>query len=237
MTISLINVCKYYAAEPHQIEALKFLQSQINENTLDKFAEIWRTQPQKQYSPAVQRQINRLEKYAKQSTEKIRFEVVPKYFSQRDNYTMPHRTCNSSANAMYLDWLMRVIGKSGLNEDNGYLRTVLKYGDTIYHSAQTAAIKAYGFSTKWMTDMDYPFIEQLLAAGFPVVCNIEHRGSLSNPTGGHIIMLTADKGDNFLVHDPYGTLASDYRNTQGKDSVISKKEFKIRWQGGYRILA
>lgn len=237
MTISLIDVCKYYAGEPHQDTALTWLQDEIPAVVLNQFAKMWRNKvEQKDYSPAVKRQVARLAKYGVVTPEN-RFGNKPKYFSQRDNYTMPHRTCNSSANAMYLDWLMRITNKGELKGDDRYLKKVLSYGDTIYHSVQTKAIKAFGFDTKWMTDMDYPFIEQLLDSGFPVVCNILHRGPTHAPTGGHIIMLTGNKNDHFLVNDPYGTLSSDYNNVNGKDSVITKKEFKERWQGGYRILA
>jgi|GEM_PF-3794578 len=185
---------------------------------------------------AVKRQIDRLEKYVKVSN--INLDTKTKFFSQRDNYTMPHRTCNSSANAMYLDWLLRVTGTGdGLETDDGYLKTVLQYADTIYHHAQTSAIKHYGFKTKWMTDEDLLFIEALIDCGFPVVVNILHRGPQSAPRGGHIILLIGRKEGQWIAHDPYGTLESGYSNTNGQFSRISESEFSNRWQGGYRILA
>lgn len=237
MTISLINVCKYYSALEHQDKALDYLQKQISDQAMAEFTKLWRSTPSI-YSDAVKRQINRLESYYNnQSSENKRLEVHPVYYSQRDNYTQPHRTCNSSSNAMYLDWLRRVTGGKSLGGDNGYLKTVLSIGDTTIHDVQTQAIKKYGFNTKWMTDKDYPFIEQLLKANFPVVVNILHRGTENAPRGGHIILLTADKTDYFLAHDPYGTLSSDYANFKGEDSIISKSSFKKRWQGGYRILS
>jgi hypothetical protein len=239
MTISLINVCKYYSGLDHQDKALEFLQKQISNQAMAEFTKLWRSPstPSITYSDAVKRQITRLESYNNnQSSENKRLEIHPVYYSQRDNYTQPHRTCNSSANAMYLDWLRRVTRRESLGGDNGYLKTVLSIGDTTIHDVQTQAIKKYGFNTKWMTDKDFPFVEQLLKANFPVVVNILHRGTETAPKGGHIILLIADKMDHFLAHDPYGTLSSNYANFKGEDSIISKSSFKRRWQGGYRIL-
>ncbi|MDJ0712888.1 MAG: C39 family peptidase [Prochloraceae cyanobacterium] len=186
-------------------------------------------------NPAVGRQIDRLKPYL-QSGISLDLNTPTRYFSQRDNYTMSHRTCNSSSNAMYLDWLLRVTGRPQLQSDDIYLKKVLEFGDTIYHGVQTSAIQEFGFRTKWMTDADLPFIEDLLDAGFPVVCNILHRGSLAAPRGGHVILLIGRKGGNFISHDPYGTLMSNYTNPDGAFSKIPREVFKIRWQGCYRIL-
>ncbi|NES84771.1 MAG: hypothetical protein F6K10_27040 [Moorea sp. SIO2B7] len=190
----------------------------------------------KHENPAVQRQIKRLSKYLPAGM-KLDLGVKTKYFSQRDNYTMSHRTCCSSSNAMYLDWLLRVTGKAGLDNDDGYLKKVLANGDTIYHHIQTETIAEYGFKTKWMTDADLDFVEDLVDTGFPVVVNILHRGSTVAPRGGHIIMLIGKKGGYWIAHDPYGTLESNYSVTDGQYSRISEKEFSARSQGGYRILA
>ncbi|MEM8641473.1 MAG: C39 family peptidase [Cyanobacteria bacterium P01_G01_bin.54] len=182
---------------------------------------------------AISMQMERLKRYS----DNPDLNTKTYYYSQRDNYRMPDRTCNSSSNAMYLDWLMRATGEPGLSGDDDYLRKVLSYGDTIYHGVQTKTIKAYGYSTKWMTDRDLPFVKDLLKTGFPVVCNILHRGSVSSPRGGHVIMLIAYDGSTLTAHDPYGTVTSNYTNTNGAYSKISESEFKARWQGGYRILA
>lgn len=187
-------------------------------------------------NPAVQRQIQKINSYVINTGAKLNLDVKTKYFGQRDNYTMPHRTCNSSSNAMYLDWLLRVIGRSGLENDDGYLKKVLANGDTIYHEVQTETIAEYGFSTKWMTDADLDFVEDLVSAGFPVVVNILHRGSTVAPRGGHIIMLIGRAKGSWIAHDPYGTLESNYSQTNGAFSRIKEREFQVRWQGGYRIL-
>jgi hypothetical protein len=184
----------------------------------------------------VQKQIDRLSRYLPVG-KTLSLNVKTKYFSQRDNYTMPHRTCCSSSNAMYLDWLLRVVDKKGLDGDDGYLKAVLQRGDTIYHHIQTQAIQEYGFSTQWMTNANITFVRALVNEGFPVVVNILHRGSAEAPRGGHIIMLIGRKDREWIVHDPYGTLSSDYTNLNGAFSRISDRDFSMRWQGGYRILA
>jgi Peptidase_C39 like family len=184
---------------------------------------------------AIQRQIDRLNAYMpKGATANLGLYV--NFFSQRDNFTQPHRTCNSSSNAMYLDWLCRVTGKKGITDDE-YLRKVIGNGDTTIHHVQTETIGEFGFKTKWNTDADIDFVEDLVASGFPVVVNILHRGSQEAPRGGHIIVLIGNKAGSWIAHDPYGTLASDYKNPDGKFAKIGEKEFLARWQGGYRILA
>jgi hypothetical protein len=165
------------------------------------------------------------------------------YYSQRDNYTMPFRTCNSSSNAMYLDWLLACTKGKRLGGDDGYLEKVLSIGDTIEHWAQTSAIKQYGYSTKWCETKpinqrrELNYVNALLITGIPVVVNILHRGSKSRPTGGHIIMLIGINDNDYLCHDPYGTLDSNYTDSNGRCDGIDREEFLQRWQGGYRILA
>lgn len=193
-------------------------------------------------SPLVQRQIDRLNKYAPNG--KANRNTPTTYYSQRNNYTMPHRTCNSSSNAMYLNWLRLATGCEKLGGDDGYLKKVLSYGDTIEHWVQTKVLKDYGFSTQWNesdneNDDGTDYIKNLIASGFPVVVNILHRGDLSAPRGGHVIMLAGYLKDSqeFLAQDPYGTLQSNYQDENGVLSTIGSSEFRTRWQGGFRTLA
>jgi hypothetical protein len=242
----LIDVCKYYIGAPHQNEALRVLQNAIPGNVLEDFS--------KRFSPPqatptsqpiavdpiqgfVLAQISKLSKYCPPNTTP-NLNIGTKYFSQRDNYTMPHRTCNSSSNAMYLDWLRRATGEAGLTDDADYIRTLLKIGDTIYHENQTQALEKYGFSTKWCDDGATAKVDALLDAGFPVVVNILHRGTIDSPRGGHVIMLCGRRKSEgtYISQDPYGTLGSNYSDPNGKFAPISKRSFNARWQGGYRVL-
>ncbi|MGK7915808.1 MAG: glycoside hydrolase family 19 protein [Prochloraceae cyanobacterium] len=207
--------------------------SQIISTTSDKVSE---GSALKHDNPAVQRQIDRLTKYLP-AGKTLNLDLKTRYFSQRDNYRDSWRTCNSSSNAMYLDWLLRVTGKPGLDNDDSYIRKVFAKGDTIYHGVQTETIKEYGFNTKWMGDRDLPFVKDLVDTDFPVVVNILHKGSMANPSGGHIIMLIDRNNGYWIAHDPWGTLESKYKVHNGSHSRISEKEFNARWQGGYRILS
>jgi hypothetical protein len=218
------------AAQPETGKAARESSDQVSK------VEVVKESPLKHANPAVQQQIDRLTQYLP-SGKTLNLETKTRYFSQRDNYRDAHRTCNSSSNAMYLDWLLRMIGKPGLDSDDGYLKKVFSIGDSPDHSVQTKAIKQYGFNTKWMTDRDTPFVEDLVEAGFPVVVNILHKGPITNPSGGHIIMLIDQKAEDWIAHDPWGTLTSQYKEHKGEYSRISKQEFNARWQGGYRILA
>jgi hypothetical protein len=191
----------------------------------------------------VEYQLSRLKQYSILQDSFINLNTPTNYYSQRDNFTMPHRTCNSSANAMYLDWLRRITGRDPLGGDDGYLAKVLSFGDTIYHEMQTKAIKEYGFSTLWLAkgnnQIQRNVIGRLITSGIPVVVNILHRGKIEAPRGGHIILLCGWLSDTkeWLCQDPYGTLRSDYQDTNGRLSRISQKQFTARWQGGYRVLA
>jgi uncharacterized Fe-S cluster protein YjdI len=164
------------------------------------------------------------------------WEGVPIYFSQRDNFTQPDRTCNSSANAMFLlsykPWLLWNDG------DNEYLKKVLTYGDTTDHNVQTKTLSSYGLKTSWKTDKDETAVRKLLSVKTPVVVNILHRGTFPNFRGGHMILLYDfdNVTGEYIYHDPYGTLKSNYkRGSNGKSNRIRAKEFMDRWQGGYRI--
>lgn len=183
----------------------------------------------------VSHQKSKLDKYSKSG--KADLSLPTRYFSQLDNFTQPNRTCSSSSNAMYLNWLQRAAGSVGIASDDEYLEQVLRIGDTTEHWVHTNLIKKYGYSTQWNTDGNLGYVNDLITNGFPVVVNILHRGSLTAPRGGHIILLCSYNEGFYTCQDPYGTLVSDYQDTNGRLSTFGDKSFKKRWQGGYRTLA
>jgi Peptidase_C39 like family len=158
--------------------------------------------------------------------------------SQRDNYTMPNRTCNSTANTMFLNYFRKSIGRQ-IVADDVYLASVLRRGDTIYHEVQTETLKAYGLDTYWGDDANWDRVRASLEAGYPVAVNILHRGDLNGVLrGGHIITLRGvdlEKG-TIKVTDPYGLLKSNYRDYSSFEYDLRISEFITRWQGGYRML-
>lgn len=196
---------------------------------------------------AVERQFDRFSAYGDFNFAKAKH----LYFPQRDNPIQPHATCNSSSNYAYGHFMCQALGRQYRNDENNYLKIVFDASfyrpllgrtvknPSIYHNVQTAAIaKYFGLNTKWMTDADLPFVKALLESGIAVVVNILHRGSVSSPRGGHVILLVDwdDKKKDFITNDPYGTLTSGYKATNGENSRVSEREFIARWQGGYRIL-
>ncbi len=251
----LVDVAQYYDRKPHQIAALKWLQTQIPDGILDKFKDEFSppapiggsvgmvaATPVKFTSDFAADQYEKLCKYSKSGVANL--ETKTNYYSQRDNYTQPSRTCNSSSSAMLLDWWLRASGQEGLGGDDEYLRRLLAIGDTIYHENQTALIEQYGFKSKWLdsaqiTQADFDRVDGLLDNGFPVTVNIAHRGTDSAPTGGHVILLIARRKSEgtYIANDPYGKLSSGYTDTNGQFSLISRSSFRARWQGGHRVLS
>lgn len=187
-------------------------------------------------SDALDRQITRLNSYSKSGEANLN--TPSEYFSQRNNYRDPLRTCNSSTNAMYVRWIQDATNhQSPLTDDELYIKAVFNVGDTIYHEVQTSACKYFGYSTLWNTDNDIDFVNELLEAGFCVPVNILHRGTRNSPFGGHVILLVGRKEGNYITQDPFGKLSTGYQDGDGRLALISEGNFIDRWQGGYRILS
>lgn len=152
--------------------------------------------------------------------------AVP-FFHQLDNYTQPHRTCNSSSCAMLLAYKKPGV----IANDDEYLRVVLRYGDTTSHEVQTKALAHFGLKTEFHTGLGFADLEQSLRRGNPVVISIYHRGTLAHPTGGHVIICVGMTPDGFIFHDPYGSLLDKYTGpvTNGKFVVYSRHILARRW--------
>lgn len=153
------------------------------------------------------------------------------YYPQTDNYTQPERTCNSSACAMALEYFKpgTLHGPKG---DDAYIREVFRVGDTTDHSVQTRILKDYGVKSGFHYDLDFDDLDRELRARRPVVIGILHRGTVSAPRGGHMVVVIGktSKGD-YIVHDPYGDLNDGYTSSvyNGRSSVYKKSELKARW--------
>jgi hypothetical protein len=166
--------------------------------------------------------------------------------SQRDNKYQPHRTCNTSSNAMYLDFYRELMpGKTESVKDDDYLDSVMKRGDTTVHEVQTASLKAWGLDSYWDTSGDISKLIKLTEQGYPTTVNILHRGKVEGHgigalRGGHVILIRWYNAETkkFTVSDPYGNLAKGYPagNVSEGNYEMSLSEFKIRWQRGSRYL-
>lgn len=152
------------------------------------------------------------------------------WFPQTDNYTDPNGTCNSSACAMALEYFKpgTLQGERG---DDDYLEKVLEIGASTNHVVQTQALNSYGLKSEFRYNLGFDDLDKELAAGRPVVIGILHRGTLSAPTGGHVLVVIGKKGNDYIVNDPYGTLNDGYTSevSNGKGAVYKRSELQYRW--------
>jgi predicted chitinase len=147
------------------------------------------------------------------------------YYSQRDNYTMPMRTCNSSSCAMAAKFL-----GADISGDDEYLETVLRFGDTTDHGAQTQALETYGIKSSFHNNLSYDDLNKSLGDRKPIVIGILHRGSLSAPTGGHMLVVIGKYEGGYIVNDPFGSLNDGYQDSsRGAREKYSFKELDARW--------
>ena len=161
-------------------------------------------------------------------------DVLPvPYYNQVDNYRDAHRTCNSSSCAMCLEYF-KPGTLVGLKGDDAYVKKVFAIGDTTDHAVQTQVLASYGVKSHFSYNLSFADLDRELAAGKPVVIGILHRGSLSNPTGGHMVVVIGKKGSNYIINDPYGTLNDGYTSdvANGKKTVYTKSVLQHRWCPG-----
>jgi len=152
------------------------------------------------------------------------------YYPQTDNYRDADRTCNSSSCAMCLEYFKPGTLK-GAKGDDAYIQKVFAIGDTTNHDVQTKVLANYGISSEFRYNLGFSDLDRELAAGRPVCIGILHRGSLSAPTGGHILVVIGKKGDDYIVNDPYGSLNDGYTGpvTNGKGALYMKTNLQYRW--------
>jgi len=154
------------------------------------------------------------------------------YYPQTDNYRDANRTCNSSACAMCLQYFKpgTLIGAKG---DDAYVQKVFAIGDTTDHSVQTKVLASYGVSSQFRYNLGFADLDRELSAGRPVIIGILHRGTLSAPTGGHMLCVIGKSpdGKSYIVNDPYGDLMSGYTTpvNKGKGAVYPVEVLKYRW--------
>ena len=155
------------------------------------------------------------------------------YFPQTDNYRDANRTCNSSSCAMVLEYFKPGTLK-GAKGDDAYVQKVFSLGDSTDHTVQTKVLASYGIKSHFSYNLSFADLDRELAAGRPVVIGILHRGTLSSPTGGHMVVVIGKKGEDYVVNDPYGSLNDGYTGavTNGKGAVYKKSDLNFRWLEG-----
>ena len=152
------------------------------------------------------------------------------YFPQTDNYRDANRTCNSSSCAMCLEYFKPGTLK-GAKGDDAYVQKVFSLGDSTDHTVQTKVLESYGIKSHFSYNLSFTDLDRELASGRPVVIGILHRGTLSSPTGGHMVVVIGKKGEDYVVNDPYGSLNDGYTGpvTNGKGAVYKKSDLTHRW--------
>ena len=154
------------------------------------------------------------------------------YYPQTDNYRDANRTCNSSSCAMCLEYLKPGTLK-GAKGDDAYVQKVFAIGDSTDHTVQTRVLESYGVKSYFSYNLSFADIDKSLSAGKPVVIGILHRGSLSAPTGGHMLCVIGKSPDgaSYICNDPYGSLNDGYTGpvTNGKGVKYSVEVLKYRW--------
>lgn len=216
MQIDLHNFFKFYDEKnPKHVAAVEELEKALSKKAPEEMEDganwvrIYRTVPDK---------------------PKVSILGVP-FYPQTDNYRDANRTCNSSACAMCLEYFKPGTLK-GAKGDDVYLQKVFQIGDTTDHLVQTKVLASYGIKSSFSYSLTFADLDRELAAGRPVVIGILHRGTLSNPTGGHmVVVIGKTPSGDYVVNDPYGSLNDGYTSSvyNGKGAVYKKSELSRRW--------
>ena len=213
MKIDLHNFFKFYDEKnPNHIKAVQILEDTLpglflNDNS--EWVKVYRT-----------------------SVSRPTSNILPvPWFPQTDNFRDPNRTCNSSSCAMCLEYFKPGTLK-GPKGDDEYIRKVFAVGDTTDHSVQTRVLQSYGVESEFRYNLSFEDLDRELSDGRPICIGILHRGSLSSPTGGHILVVIGrtPSGD-YVVNDPYGSLNDRYTGpvTNGKGAVYKRSDLIRRW--------
>jgi hypothetical protein len=215
MKVDLHNFFKYYDANnPKHVAAVEQLEKDLVDSPLiedtSNWVGIFRSQPDK---------------------PKLSVLSVP-FYPQTDNYRDADRTCNSSACAMVLEYL-KPGTLQGPKGDDAYVQKVFAIGDTTSHEVQTNVLASYGVRSEFRYNLGFADLDRELSAGRPVVIGILHRGTLSSPTGGHMLVVIGKSpdGKSYICNDPYGDLMTGYTTpvTNGKGAKYPVEVLKYRW--------
>ena len=213
--VNLVDVATYYEGLPHQKEALQLLQQSMPASLLQKSAgwyQKWSETPE----VTEQNPLN-----------------VP-YFWQQDNGPQGWRQCQTSSIAMCLAYLK----VPGIEDDTDYLHVVNKFGDTTVQETHRQALASIGVKAEFCQDLHKADLIAEIDRGYPVAVGMLHHGSLSNPTGGHFIVIRGYSTSHALVHDSYGEqnlVTGSWDATgklDGKDQAYSWENFLQRWDVG-----
>lgn len=163
---------------------------------------------------------------------------VPQYYPQTDSRTAhADRMCFSSTMAMGIKYLWPQ-SLQGVNADDDYLKTVLRFGDTINPVAQIKAAAQYNVLATFSKKGSLQGLRDRLLAGLPVPVGFLHHGPATAPRGGgHWALLIGLTGTHAIFHDPYGELDNvnggyPRRGVGGREVRYTLKNWLPRWTHG-----
>ena len=202
----LARAFEHYKGLPHQKEAVAKLEGMVAPHVVEVFRKV--------FSPS-QPQWLQLD--------------VP-FFTQLDNQRSPLSTCNPSSCAMCMEYLR----PGEISGDDELVDEIWNRGfDFTNHQQMTLVLRSFGLESMFRYDMTRGQLMKELESRRPVVMGILHKGPVSEPWGGHMIVAVGcdPANDALICHDPYGSLLNGYRGParDGRFVRYPWSELERRW--------
>ena len=210
--LSLVNVAKYYEGEPHQDDALAWLDQSLTPAQRTEFTNRWRSAPPSPYPSFPPNPLK-----------------VP-YFSQRDNVSgQGARECFSSTCAM----LAAFYGK--VKSDDEYNTIRARYGDTTDSAAQVKTLAHLGLRASYTQKLTLSQLKAETKSGRPVAVGWLHHGNYRSPSGGgHWSLVVGCQDGATIHHDPYGMcdiVKGGYKSGTGGSYIVYADQYWLpRWE-------
>ena len=145
------------------------------------------------------------------------------YYSQRDNERSPSGTCNVTSYAMVLAYYnaprKSVNGKRWSQREDELEAFIQANGKTRWsHESLAWMGRRFGLDCRFNVNRTWDEVRAEVRAGRPVIVSGKFTAS------GHIVVIIGVKGDDFIVHDPWGDANKGYNRrtaTNGEARVYS----------------
>lgn len=228
MSISLVNIFKYYKGEPNQDKALQILQKEIERTNpellsdISEFIQIWKN-PDDVPTSAVPATTSATIAMTATATSAIatnsrttartssvltlastalpeRVQLDVPYFTQLDNENNPHGSCNVTSIAMCMVYLGHSPnGARGEQIEDELYEYCLDNGLDRHSPIDLAkVVKAYGYKDDFQENAKWGDVKKWLASGNPCVVHGYFTRS------GHITAIVGYNEKGWIIHDPYG---------------------------------
>jgi uncharacterized protein YvpB len=133
------------------------------------------------------------------------------YHSQRDNRFYPGGTCNVTCYAMVMAYHGVKQRRPELQLEDELCKFLEQHGkDRRVHDHLAWMARQYGLQASFNTAHKWDQIRHEIRSGRPVIVSGKYTAS------GHIIVIVGLRGDDFIVHDPWGNALREYRVRNGR---------------------